>query len=197
MGERFLDVEEVRGSIPLAPTILTPTLYHETSPKHYLIGIIFAFINIRTHKKEDCMEETSVLKKINFFKDLSSWELMQINKLTERQLFKAGEHIVKEGTKCDAFYIIKDGMIKVEKEGREIATLGSEEPIGEVSFIDSGVRSATITAIQDTVVIKLPSDKFKELMSNSVKIAYKVYKTIAVSLCERLRETNEILIHIH
>jgi CRP-like cAMP-binding protein len=143
------------------------------------------------------MEETAVLKKINFFKDLSSWELMQVNKLIELQLFKAGEHIVKEGTKCDAFYIIKTGTVKVEKEGREIATLGSEEPIGEVSFIDSGVRSATITALQDTVVIKLPSDKFKELLSHSKEIANKVYKTIAETLCQRLRETNEILIQIH
>jgi CRP-like cAMP-binding protein len=143
------------------------------------------------------MEETSVLKKINFFEDLSSWELMQVNKITERQLFQAGEQIVKEGTKCDAFYIIKNGMVKVEKEGREIATLGSEEPIGEISFIDSGVRSATITALQDTVVIKLPSDKFKELMSNSREIATKVYKTIALTLSQRLRETNYILIQIH
>ena len=143
------------------------------------------------------MEETAVLKKINFFKDLTSWELMQVNKITERQLFKAGEHIVKEGTVCNAFYIIKNGSVKVEKEGREIATLGSEEPIGEVSFIDSGVRSATITALQDTVVIKLPSDKFKELMSNSAEIANKVYRTIAQTLCQRLRETNEILIQVH
>ena len=143
------------------------------------------------------MEETSVLKKIIFFKGLSSWELIQVNKLIELHLFKSGEQIVKEGTKCDAFYIIKNGMVKVKKEGREIATLGSEEPIGEVSFIDSGVRSATITALQDTVVIKLPSDKFKELMSNSLEIAHKVYKTIAITLCERLRETNDILIQIH
>jgi CRP-like cAMP-binding protein len=143
------------------------------------------------------MEETAVLKRINFFKDLSSWELIQVNKITERQLFQAGEQIVKEGTKCDAFYIIKSGLVKVEKEGREITTLGSEEPIGEVSFIDSGVRSATITALEDTVVIRLPSDKFKELMSNSGEIANKVYKTIALTLCQRLREANEILIHVH
>jgi CRP-like cAMP-binding protein len=122
---------------------------------------------------------------------------MQVNKITERQLFKTGEHIVKEGTECNAFYIIKNGMVKIEKEGREIATLGSEEPIGEVSFIDSGVRSATITALQDTVVIKLPSDKFKELMSTSGEIANKVYMTIAQTLCQRLRETNDILIQVH
>lgn len=43
VGERFLDAEEVRGSIPLAPTISISILYNESYPKQYFIGIILAF----------------------------------------------------------------------------------------------------------------------------------------------------------
>lgn len=143
------------------------------------------------------MEETAVLKKVNFFKDLSTWEIMQINKLSESKLFKAGEKIVEEGAACDAFHIIKSGSVKIEKDGREIAILGKEEPIGEISFIDKGVRSATVTALQDTVVITLPSNAFEDLMRTEKGIANKVYKSIATTLCQRLREANAVLVQIH
>jgi CRP/FNR family cyclic AMP-dependent transcriptional regulator len=143
------------------------------------------------------MEETEVLKRVHFFKDLTSWEILQINKISERKIYKAGEIIVKEGTVCDAFHIIKNGFVKIEKNGREIATLGNEEPIGEISFMDKGLRSATVTALQDTAVITLPSDAFESLMTKEKDIAIKVYKAIASTLCQRLRETNEILVQIH
>jgi CRP-like cAMP-binding protein len=143
------------------------------------------------------MEETALLKKVNFFKDLTTWEIMQINKISESKLFKAGEKIVEEGTVCDAFHIIKNGSTKIEKEGREIAILGKEEPIGEISFIDKGLRSATVTALQDTVVITLPSNAFEDLMTTEKEIANKVYKAIATTLCQRLRQANEVLIQIH
>ncbi len=139
------------------------------------------------------MEDMALLKKINFLKDLNSIELKQINMIAERSVFHAGEDIVKEGTACDAFYIIKSGSVKVLKEGRHIVNLGKEEPIGEVSFIDRGSRSATVTAIDDTVLIKIPSDSFVKLMAREKELANKIYKAIALILCRRLRETNDVM----
>lgn len=139
------------------------------------------------------MEDSALLKKIEFFRDLSSVELVMINTLTERAVFRAGEEIVKEGTPCDAFYLIKEGAVKVTKEGTHLVTIGKEEPVGEISFIDKGVRSATVTALEDTVLIKIPADAFDKLATREKDLGRKIYKSIAASLCKRLRESNETL----
>jgi CRP-like cAMP-binding protein len=139
------------------------------------------------------MEDTSLLKEIFFFKDLSLHELIMINTIAERLTFSAGEVIIKEGTACDAVYIIKEGSAKLMIAGSHLNTIGSKEPIGEISFIDKGTRSATITALEDTVLIKIPFDSFEKLMSSEKALANKIYKSIAVTLCRRLREANEVL----
>lgn len=139
------------------------------------------------------MEDIALLKRISFFNDLSSTELMEINKVTERAVYRQGEVVVKEGTACDAFYIIKEGTVKVVKDGRDIVTIENGEPIGELSFIDKGLRSATVIALENTVLIKISSDKFTELMEKDKDLSSKFYRAIALVLCSRLRDTNNVL----
>lgn len=142
---------------------------------------------------EDIVEDIALLKRISFFNDLSSTELMEINKVTERAVYRQGEVVVKEGTACDAFYIIKEGTVKVVTDGRDIVTIENGEPIGELSFIDKGLRSATVIALENTVLIKISSDKFTELMEKDKDLSSKFYRAIALVLCSRLRDTNNVL----
>lgn len=139
------------------------------------------------------MEDMALLKKLSFFTDLTSPELKRVNMIIERATFRAGEDIVREGEPCDAFYLVKNGSVKVTRNRRRIVELGASEPVGEISFIDRGARSATVTAMEDTVLIKISSKNFDRLMKNDREIASKVYRAIAVTLCNRLRETNEVL----
>jgi len=142
------------------------------------------------------MEDMALLKKLEFFKGLSPIELRRLNTIVERAKFKSGEAIIREDEPSDAFYIIKEGKVGVSKGGAEITILGSGDPIGEVSFIDGGPRSATATAIEETVLIKLPMGSFESLMKNEMAMAYKIYRAIAVLLSKRLRETNESLFNM-
>lgn len=136
----------------------------------------------------------ALLKRLAFFEHLTSMELAKINTIVERSIFKASEEIVKEEESCDALYIIKQGYVRVSRAGKEIATLGAGSPIGEIAFIDKDLRSATVVALDDTTTIKIPADRFEELMRKEKDIAYKVYRTMAIILCKRLRDTNETLI---
>jgi CRP-like cAMP-binding protein len=139
------------------------------------------------------MEDIGLLKKIFFLKDLSSQELRRINMLVERSVFKKGEEIMREGAECDALYIIKRGSVDVSKAGIHVESLGREEPIGEISFIDKGSRSATLVAAEDCELIKIPAESFEKLMSREKELANKIYKSITITLCRRLREANEAL----
>lgn len=139
------------------------------------------------------MDDTDFLKKISFFKDLTTGDLLKIRLLAENTACQAEDQIMEEGTACDAIYIIKDGSAKVLISGSHVETVGAGDVIGEVAFIDKGLRTATLVANENMSLLRIPSDAFEQVMSRDKDLAVKVYKAIIVVLCKRLRDANEAL----
>lgn len=142
------------------------------------------------------MENMTLLKHLDFFKNLTSQELSEINKITGCIIFKKGQEIVKQGTACDAIYIIKLGSAQIFKDEKLLITLDKGSPLGEISFVDKGKRSATAVAETDSVLIKISIDALEKLMEKEREIAYKIFRSIATTLCQRLRDANETLLLI-
>lgn len=140
------------------------------------------------------MEDIALLKRIDFFGGLTAFELTKISKISERVKFNANDEVMKEGGVCDSIYIIKEGALKVVKGGKLLITLDAGSPVGEVSFIDKGPRSATVIAEEDSVLIKIPVDSLNELMSTDKELSCKIYRSIAVTLCQRLRDADDTLL---
>lgn len=139
------------------------------------------------------MENMDLLKSISFLKDLSTAELIKINILTENVSFREGDEIIQEGTSCDAIYIVKAGSVRVIKGGSHLGTIEAGEPLGEIAFIDKGLRSATVVAGKDAALIKLPANTFEQLLANDKELACKIYRSIITVLCKRLRDATETL----
>ena len=75
--------------------------------------------------------------------------------ITLRQ-YEAGEVIVQENDFGETAYLIEQGQVEVSKalDGQTVhlAYLGVGEIFGEMSMIDEKPRSATVTAVTETVV---------------------------------------------
>ncbi|MDP2168243.1 MAG: cyclic nucleotide-binding domain-containing protein [Thermodesulfovibrionales bacterium] len=139
------------------------------------------------------MDETALLKKLDFFSSLTTEELFRMSEITEPAVFKKDEEVVREGTPCDSLFVIKKGSARVLKEGKLLITLEEGSPIGEVSFVDRGKRSATVIADSDMEAVKIPLHAFERFLETEKGIGLKVYSSIAVILSQRLRDTNDTL----
>ena len=139
------------------------------------------------------MEDLLLLKNIMFFQGLNSRELGEISKIATNVSFKKGQKIFDEGSACDAIYVIKSGSVVVKSKNIVVAQLENGEPVGEMSFIDKGERSASVTAVEDTLLIRVSADSFHNLLEKEFEMAAKIYKVIAVTLCHRLRETGDFI----
>jgi CRP-like cAMP-binding protein len=110
--------------------------------------------------------------------------------------YKAGEVIVQENDFGETAYIIGEGQVEVTKEldGRKVhlAYLGAGETFGEMSMIDKKPRSATVTAITETVVSEIRRDDF----FNSFQTDPKVALTLLKVLFERLREADAMILQL-
>ena len=100
---------------------------------------------------------------------------------------------MQEGAPCDAIYIVKSGSVRIMKGGTHLETVEAGEPLGEIAFIDKGPRSATIIAATDTALIRLASDKFEQVLAHDKELANKIYRSIIMTLCKRLRDATQAL----
>jgi CRP-like cAMP-binding protein len=110
--------------------------------------------------------------------------------------YKAGEVIVQENDFGETAYIIGEGRVEVSKElgGQSVhlAYLGVGETFGEMSMIDEKPRSATVTAVTETVVSEIRRDDFFDSFQTDPKVALTLLKV----LFERLREADARILEL-
>jgi serine/threonine-protein kinase len=127
-------------------------------------------------------------QKYIFFADFSNEELFEIFRLSAKEKFNQGDHIIREGTSGTKMYIIIAGsvIIMTEANGKrvEIETLGEGSCVGEMSMIDRMPRSASVVALKDTVALALNETVLRH---TNPKLCLKLYRNLATTLSERLR----------
>lgn len=126
---------------------------------------------------------------------MSDIDLTQINKIITEQNYASGDMIIEERTEAESFFIIYKGKIEISKrfEGGEKAVLSIQSDgafFGEMSILDEGRRSATVTALESTTVLEIQKSDFEKLLYMAPVLAYFILREIST----RLRETNALLI---
>jgi len=103
---------------------------------------------------------------------------------------KAGEHLFREGQFPGAMYLIRKGKMRVyrQENGVEIdlETLDENQIIGELSFLDGRLRSASAQALVDTALIKISGPAFSKTLDGLPDWL----KILIRTLCLRLRNAN-------
>ena len=113
---------------------------------------------------------------------------------TGKETHQEGDVILKEGSHGAAVYILSSGRVEISKivQGKKIVLdiLGPGDMFGEMSYLDPAPRSATATALEDTVLEILDKDfldrEFNQISSD--------FREIISNLVKRLRKTSESLI---
>ncbi len=76
----------------------------------------------------------------------------------QKQSFKPGARVFREGEKGDKAYLIESGLIEISKKvsGGEqvvVAVVGKGEMIGEMALIDGQPRAATARVVKNSVLM--------------------------------------------
>jgi CRP/FNR family transcriptional regulator, cyclic AMP receptor protein len=102
----------------------------------------------------------------------------------------ANDVLLKQGENSQHMYWLQSGQLVVtKKEGSRSIILGhiyKGELVGELSFLDSEPRSATVQAETDCELIKIPQDTLDKILAEQPKWLGILIRTLA----ERLRKAN-------
>jgi len=140
------------------------------------------------------MSSCSVLQNIPFFAGFSEKDLHDLSEHLTRRRFTKAQTVFCKGDEGDSLYIILRGRVKVvlpSPHGEEVilAILSDNEIIGELSFIDGGSRSATVTTLGESELLCLRRKDFLDFLSNRFDAVQRVLET----LTQRLRDTDILL----
>ncbi|HYS09382.1 MAG TPA: cyclic nucleotide-binding domain-containing protein [Myxococcales bacterium] len=75
-----------------------------------------------------------------------------------------GEKVIAEGKSSDGLYVVLHGLMQVTVQQTEITLLKEGEIFGEMSLLTRQPASATVTAQTNAILLRLPGEKFQELV---------------------------------
>lgn len=131
------------------------------------------------------VEKVLFLKSQDLFSQIASEDLATIARITDEIRLEEGDEICREGEPGDTLFLIVQGQVRVHKLERELARLGTGDIVGEMSLLDSEPRSATVTCLSDTTLLRIGRDDFNEILGEQLDIALGIIKV----LTRRHRET--------
>lgn len=100
--------------------------------------------------------------------------------------------LITEGKSIAQLYIVLEGSLSVRvggTRGQEIAKLLSGEIVGEISFVDRRPPSASVIAIEDSVLLSIDRGILSHKLAIDGPFAARFYHAIASFLADRLYVT--------
>ena len=123
------------------------------------------------------------LATVPLFSACSKKELQMVAKSADHVTVPAGKVVVSEGAAGSEFYVILDGRARVERHGREVATLGPGAFFGDLALLDRAPRNASVIADSELELAKLGQRAFDGLLDHPG-----FSKKLLAGLARRLRE---------
>ncbi|MEL6374043.1 MAG: patatin-like phospholipase family protein [Pseudomonadota bacterium] len=126
------------------------------------------------------------LDRIDLFAKLTVAERTDLARTLVLKAIARGEHLVRQGEEAHALYVVVSGRFEVRLDGRSdaVTELGPGAPIGEVAFLTGGGRTATVTALRDSLVLRLDRAPFEDLAARHPPI----WRSLALTLASRLAD---------
>jgi CRP/FNR family cyclic AMP-dependent transcriptional regulator len=131
------------------------------------------------------VEKLHFLRGVELFQAVHGDDLLDIAQTAEEIEKSAGEEIVRDGELDDSLYVVVSGTTAVYRGQQLIAQLKEREVFGELALLDPAPRSATVTSLTDTVLLRLDREVFLDVMRANHEIAVAITRVLA----RRLRAT--------
>lgn len=137
------------------------------------------------------VEKIIFLKEIPFFQGMTVNQLQALANICEENLFEANQPIFSQGDAGGALYVIVSGRVAIEQEKRagsfaRLATLEARSYFGEMSLFDNASRSATATALQDTLILRIRREPLITLARQHPDLSLELIQVLS----DRLRQAN-------
>ena len=133
------------------------------------------------------MTHDDQLAHVPLFGHLSRKERREVDQLMTQVDLEPGQVLAHQGATGHEFFLIVGGTAKVERDGVHVADVGPGDFQGEISLLDGGPRTATVTATSPMVIMVATQIEFFALLDRVPALA----RQMLPALAHRVRAAND------
>ena len=124
------------------------------------------------------------LRNVPLFSSCSNRDLEKIARATDELTLPAGHVLTDQGQTGREAFVIVSGSATVRRNGKKVATLGPGAVVGELSLLDHGPRTATVTTDTETTVLVIDQRHFIGVLETVPAISQKLLSSLAAKVRE-------------
>lgn len=137
------------------------------------------------------------LRSVILFEDLEDGDLMRVADRLSAKKYRKNNLIIFEEDEGQVLFVIRSGRVKISRinsAGEEVilAILGPADFFGELSIIDGGPRSATVTSLDEVELLSLRRKDFFDILHSYPLVSISLLKLMA----GRIRKTDAQLVSL-
>ncbi len=170
-GDVFGEISAMSGVPRTADIVAVESCEIMEIPKDTMFHLLDDFTQVKTRMDEIYKNRIlgDHLRKNPIFSGLPESILDRIKEKSQLQVCRKGEVVFEQNDEADAFYLVLFGMVKISRTRRSrievLAYLSGEQYFGEFALLSDGEkRTATVTAIGRTQLIRIDRTDFLELL---------------------------------
>lgn len=133
---------------------------------------------------------------LTFIESLEPSDLGWIDANAEMLQLRPGDVLIEEGAVNADLFILETGLLSVYTGGahkdqlpHEIARIGSGSLVGDLSWLETQVTSASVRALENSVLLRLDGDTLEQQLNSDSEFSARFYHGIARVIAQRLRDT--------
>jgi CRP-like cAMP-binding protein len=130
------------------------------------------------------IEKVLLLQNVDVFTEVPTDQLEALAGIAREITVRADETVYSENDLPDGLYLVLEGSVKLHAGDRLITMAGRLTPFGTWALFDDEPRVMTATAAEDTRLLRIDREEFADLLSDEVRFAQGIIRTVA----RRLRE---------
>jgi CRP-like cAMP-binding protein len=184
-GHRYTDLEWYTSQIKLLESHQYFTdsarLLSEDGQRRNLEAVR-RLIHLLEENKHIDLDKLVILKSVNIFSAIPEEALVEAVELLEEVKVKSGQTIMEKGDHGSSMFIIADGKMLVHDGELTLNYLHRYDIFGEMAALDPQVRSASITAVEDTTLYKLDQKDLLYLVETQSAVTRGIFHILSQRL---------------
>jgi CRP-like cAMP-binding protein len=126
-------------------------------------------------------ERAAALRSIPLFAELEEASRQRIVEIAGELEAAAGQVLVQPRTEGSGMFVVEEGTVVVEREGKHIE-LGVGEFFGELALLTDTKRTARVRAKTSARLLAIPRDEFRALIESEPRMALGMLEVLAKRL---------------
>jgi CRP/FNR family transcriptional regulator, cyclic AMP receptor protein len=115
-------------------------------------------------------DKIALLERSPLFEGVDRDVLSRIADLATEEEVGAGTTLTHEGRYEGYFYVVVAGTVEVRRGETVIATSGAGSFVGEIALLDAGSRTATVTTLTPSLLLKVDNRGFEAMLEADPQI---------------------------